>query len=505
MNLARMFEMASEREPQALAMIEGDHALSYRDMHAAVNRVAHALHKLGVGRRDRVVTLMKNRQQTAILFWAVQKLGAVFVPLNYHMAPGDLEDCIVDVEPKLICFERSTKNTLRCIRLPEKPIYVSLDPDDGDITWEELMRNGTPSFEAVPVEDDDPAIMLYTSGTSGHPKGVPKSHKNEYLSTLSQIIQNRYDRSDVMLGVMPLYHTMGIHSYLAMAFLNGRYIVIHDVSEESIADTLHFHPVTCLYAMPAMFRHILKSRQVDPLRLRQIRKIGYAGAPMSEALIQACFETFQPEVFLNHYGSTEIHTFTTCAYLREKPGCAGRPGINQLIRVIAIRPDATPEEEVEPGDVGQVIAYMGSPEAFKGYWNRPDLTRQAIRDGWYYTGDLGTRDPDGDLYIVGRIDDVVVSGVDRVWPGKVEHVLEHHPDVQEVAVVGQRDDQMGHIVTAFVVPRRKDLTPFELDRFCQRDGRLSDFERPRKYVFIDALPRDASGKVIRRSLVEWSD
>ncbi|SIS94181.1 class I adenylate-forming enzyme family protein [Alicyclobacillus vulcanalis] len=505
MNLARMFEMAAGREPHAIALIEGDRVLSYRDMHAAVNRVAHALHKLGIGRRDRVMSLMKNRQQTVVLFWAVQKVGAVFVPLNYHMAPGDVERCILDVEPKLICFERATRNALRSIRLPEKPIYVSLDPDDGDITWDELLRNGMPAFEAAPVEDDDPAIMLYTSGTSGHPKGVPKSHKNEYVSTLSQVIQNRYDRTDVMLGVMPLYHTMGIHSYLAMAFLNGRYIIVHDVTEESLADTLHFHTVTCLYAMPTLFRRLLQSGRVDPERLRHIRKIGYAGASMPDTLIRACFDAFQPDVFLNHYGSTEIHTFTTCTYLHEKPGCAGRPGINQLIRVVAIHPDARPEDEVEPGDVGQVIAYMGSPEAFKGYWNRPDLTRQAIRDGWYYTGDLGMRDPDGDLYIVGRMDDVVVSGVDRVWPGKVERVLEHHPDVQEVAVVGQHDDQLGHIVTAFIVSHREDLTPFELDRFCQRDGRLSDFERPRKYVFIDRLPRDASGKVIRRALVEWAE
>ncbi|MCL6632517.1 MAG: acyl--CoA ligase, partial [Alicyclobacillus herbarius] len=366
MDLGRMFEFAVGRHPSGIALVEAGYAITFLALHQEVNRLASSLQKLGIGRRDRVMVLLKNRRQTVCLFWAIQKLGAIFIPVNYHMSVEDIQHCVYDAEPKVIVFEPATHAAIRKLKLEEKPIFIGLAPDDGDISYDELVHNGSDTFAAVPVADDDIAIMLYTSGTSDVPKGVPRSHKNEYAATLAHIIQNHYDPFDSMLGVMPLYHTMGVHSLLAMTFLNAKFVVVQDLGDESVVETLAREKITCLYMMPTMYRELLHERRIEDFDLSQLQKIGYAGAPMPESLIADCFRVFRPRLFVNHYGSTEIHTFTTCAYLDRKPGCAGKPGINQFIRLMPLHQNATVNDQVQCGEVGQVMAHMGSAEAFKG-------------------------------------------------------------------------------------------------------------------------------------------
>ncbi|EPZ42157.1 class I adenylate-forming enzyme family protein [Alicyclobacillus acidoterrestris] len=501
MDLGSMFEFAVGRHPFGVALVEGGHSYTFLALNQEVNRVASSLRKLGIGRRDRVMVLLKNRRQTVCLFWAIQKLGAIFTPVNYHMSIQDIQHCVYDVEPKVIVFEAVAEAAVRKLRLEETPIFISLEPDDGDISYDELVHSGEDTFDAVPVDDDEIAIMLYTSGTSGVPKGVPRSHKNEYASTLAHIIQNHYDPFDSTLGIMPLYHTMGVHSLLAMTFLNAKFVVAQDVRDESVPEILCREKITCLYMIPTMYRDLLANHRIENYDLSHLQKIAYAGAPMPEALVSDCFRALHPQRFVNHYGSTEIHTLTTCAYLHRKPGSAGKPGINQWIRLMSLDPDATVNDGVKRGEVGQVIAHLGSAEAFKGYWNRPEVTRQVIQDDWYLTGDLGVFDDEGDLFVVGRVDEMVISGLERVSPAKVEEVLSGHPDVLEVAVVGEQDEHLGQIVVAYVVPRCEQLSPLELDRYCKQSGRLSTFERPRKHVFVEHLPRSATGKVMRRALL----
>ncbi|HLI27158.1 MAG TPA: long-chain fatty acid--CoA ligase, partial [Chloroflexota bacterium] len=216
-----------------------------------------------------------------------------------------------------------------------------------------------------------------------------------------------------------------------------------------------------------------------------------------------CRERFQPDVFINHYGSTEIYTFTVNDDLVRKPGCAGRPGLHSRMRVVRPDPERTarPDEVVPDGEVGELIAWLGSDEAFAGYWHRPDADARAIRDGWYFTGDLGYRDADGDYWVTGRVDDMIITGGENVYPIEVEDVLARHPDVAEVAVVGLPDEKWGQVVTAFVVPRRPDLTAAELDAYCRASPDLADFKRPRRVVFVRAIPKSPVGKILRRLLL----
>ena len=205
---------------------------------------------------------------------------------------------------------------------------------------------------------------------------------------------------------------------------------------------------------------------------------------MTSALVERCAEAFSPRLFVNHYGSTEIYTYSIHRDQRAKPGCAGRPALNARLRL---------------GENGEILCHMSSEEAFAGYWNRPDADEKQIRDGWYHTGDVGRLDEDGDLWLDGRLDDMIVSGGENVHPLEVEDVVARHPAVREVAVVGAPDDRLGHRVVAYVVVEGE-VTAEQLDEHCLASDTLARFKRPREYRFVGELPKSPSGKILRRML-----
>jgi 2-furoate---CoA ligase len=220
---------------------------------------------------------------------------------------------------------------------------------------------------------------------------------------------------------------------------------------------------------------------------------------MTTALVQRCVKALAPEIFVNHYGSTEIYTFSVHRDQAAKPGCAGRASLSAQLRLVRPDADARTDDVVAAGDEGQIICRLDSDEAFGGYWNRPDADEKAIRDGWYFTGDVGRLDEDGDLWVVGRVDDMIVSGGENIHPLEVEDVLSLHPKVREVAVVGAADDRWGHRVVAVVVAE-SGTTAEELDAHCLADASLARFKRPKEYRFVDELPKSPSGKILRRLL-----
>jgi 2-furoate---CoA ligase len=504
MNLGTLFEFAVSRYRDIVALVDLERSCTFLELNREVDRLADALVKLGIGNRDRVMVLMRNRWEEVCLFWALQKIGAIFTPINYRMSRRDIQYCITDVEPKAIVYDDVSASLVSSVDIDARSLLISIESGDGDITYQELIEKGNDDFQTVAVDENDIAIMLYTSGTSGVPKGVPRSHRNEYASTLAHIIQNQYEPNESMLGAMPLYHTMGIRSLLSMTILGGKYVLSPEFNVEDTLRLLSNERVSCLYMIPTMYHELLKYRRIEDFELSHLRKLGYAGAPMSNSLIDECFRILKPKLFVNHYGSTEVYTITTCSRLDKKPGCAGQPGINQRIKLVSMGTNVGEEEEeveFEPGQIGQIIVHAASPEAFKGYWNRPEMTREVLHGDWYFTGDLGVLDDEGDLYVIGRVDEMVICGGHHVSPHKVEEVLTQHPMVREAAVVGEADERWGQIVVAYIVAKDRDLTELELDRHCKYRGALSQFERPKKYVFIEELPKGPTGKVLRRNLI----
>ena len=345
------------------------------------------------------------------------------------------------------------------------------------------------------------SLILYTSGTTGRPKGVPRTHRNHYAGALAHVIQCGYTWGERTLGVMPLYHTMGIHALTSMAAVNGCFVCQPDWSSTGALGLIADERLTALYLIPTLFWELTHAPELARSDVSSVRKLAYAGAPMLAPLAEACAKAFSPDVFVNHYGSTEIYTFAIFPDVRAKPGCAGRPGIHSALRVVVASAERRvgADEQAPAGAKGEIIASLDSDEAFAGYWKRPDADAKALREGWYFTGDMGWIDADGDLWVAGRVDDMIISGGENIHPVEVEDVLARHAGVKDVAVIGEPDEKWGERVVAFVVPASA-LTAEALDQHCRASGDLANFKRPRRFVFVTAIPKTAAGKILRRLL-----
>jgi 2-furoate---CoA ligase len=295
---------------------------------------------------------------------------------------------------------------------------------------------------------------------------------------------------------------MGIHSLTSMMVVNGCFVCQPDWSVREGLQLIASERLSALYLIPTLFWELVHAPEFARIDTTSVRKLAYAGAPMLATLAEACTRAFAPDVFVNHYGSTEIYTFSVRPDAPRKAGSAGWPGTHSALRVVVASTERRvgPEEIVGVGERGEIIASLDSEEAFAGYWNRPDADARALREGWYFTGDMGYIDDDGELVVAGRVDDMIISGGENIHPVEVEEILARHPLVGDVAVVGEPDDKWGERVVAFVVPRAKGLTAAALDRHCRQSADLAGFKRPRRVVFVKEIPKTASGKILRRLL-----
>jgi 2-furoate---CoA ligase len=340
--------------------------------------------------------------------------------------------------------------------------------------------------------------MLYTSGTTGRPKGVPRRHRQERAAAVAHVAQNFYARGEVTLGVMPLYHTMGVRSLLAMALVDGCFACLPRFDAARALAIIEGERVSNLYLVPTLYHDLLSHPRFAATDISSVRKLGFAGAPMSDGLLERVAVAFRPELFVNHYGSSEIYTFTIEPDATAKPGSAGKAGINQRIRVVKLGAQS-PEDGAAVGQEGQIIADIASDEAFDGYWRRPEADAKAIRRGWYFSGDTGYVDAQGDLFVTGRVDDMIISGGENISPVDIESVLSLHAGVDEVAVAGLPDERWGQRVVAFV-KRKASIDGETLDAHC-RASQLANYKRPREYVFVREIPKSPVGKILRRKLL----
>jgi 2-furoate---CoA ligase len=340
--------------------------------------------------------------------------------------------------------------------------------------------------------------MLYTSGTTSRPKGVPRRHRAERAAAIAHVAQNLYGRGERTLGVMPLYHTMGVRSLLAMSLLGGMFVCQPRFGVAAALAAIERERITNLYLVPTLYHDLVHHPGFATTDTSSVRKLGFAGAAMTDGLLQKLQSAFRPDLFVNHYGSSEIYTCTINPAAVRKPGCAGRAGLNQMIRVVALA-ESDPHILAAPGEEGEIAALLAGDEAFEGYWRRPEANARALRDGWFLTGDTGYFDTDGDLYVTGRVDDMIITGGENVSPVETERCLSLHPAVSEVAVVGLPDERWGKLVTAFI-KRCAAVTPEQLDAHCRSSG-LANFKRPRRVVFVEEIPKSPVGKLLRRRLV----
>jgi 2-furoate---CoA ligase len=502
MDLGSAFAVSVRRQPGAIAVIEGSKRLTYAEWYHEIKAVAGGLRAMGLVAGDHLAVIMRNRYEMATLYWAAHLLGLIFTPVSWRGSADEIRYCLEDAEAKAVAFDGASGSAA-----PEAVAATKLDPGrvllvadaKGDGLRFSALLDGPSIDDAARVNEFSTCLMLYTSGTTGRPKGVPRSHRNELAASISHIAQNQYRQGDSCLGVMPFFHTMGVRILLASALLNGRIVCVPEYSPEEVLRVLATERLTTLFLVPTMFHDLLQHSEFSRYDLRSLSRVGYAGMNMSATLIERCLEQLNPDLFVNYYGSSEIYTFTYCNHLDRKPGCAGRAGMNQVIRVVSPSRDDDIGIDLPVGASGEIIASMQSPEAFAGYWKRPDADARAIAGSWYRTGDLGRFDEDGELYVVGRVDDMIISGGENIFPEEVEEMLARISLVAGCAVVGMPDERLGARVVAFVEPAHPAVSPEQLDCECLNTG-LARFKRPKEYVFVKAIPRSASGKLLRRKL-----
>ena len=501
LDLGTSFASSVARDGGMVAIVDGDVRLTYAQWYGRISSLVVAFDRIGLKPGDHLVTVLQNNWQAATIHWACQFAGIVITPINWRSKADELDFYIENSDARAVVFQGisaeaaagSKEAQARCrIAIGDRAIE-----DAGAISFEQMI--------AEPAPDADPraradawSVMLYTSGTTSRPKGVPRRHYVERAASLAHVAQNLYGRYERTLGVMPLYHTMGVRSLIAMSLIGGRFVCLPRYDAPAALALIAAEKITNLYLVPTLYHDLVHAREFAAADVSSVRKLGFAGAAMTDGLLKVLSEAFKPDLFVNHYGSSEIYTFTIEQNAAAKPGSAGKAGINQRVRVVKLNAGSV-TDVAAIGEEGEIAALLAGDESFEGYWRRPEADAKALREGWYFTGDTGYVDGDGDLFVTGRVDDMIITGGENVSPVEIESCLSRHPAVSEVAVAGLADEKWGKIVTAFV-KRKALVSEQDLELFCRRSG-LADFKRPRRFVFVDAIPKSPVGKLLRRLLV----
>lgn len=483
--------------PDRRALVFEDQTLTYAELDERVNRLANALAERGVRRGDKVAVLMYNRNEFLESLFACHKLGACPVPVNFRLVAAELayvlenSDAVgVLTEPDLEGLASTTARRLHSIRF-------LLSAGNGG-SYEAAVAAASTDVPDVVVEDTELALLMYTSGTTGRPKGAMLTHRGLLANTVNWILEMGATRDDVWLSGLPLFHIGGINGVLPFVYLGATAVVTTSLNFDPLValDQLEQQRATMCYFVPTQWDQICDAapgRSIDVSRLRR----GLWGASQAPASVLRKISSTFPEVgIVNAFGQTEMSS-NTCflkpADALRKRGSVGRPAINIEYRVV----DAD-GNDVEPGTVGEIV-YRG-PTMMAGYYKNPEATAETFRGGWLHSGDLVREDEEGYLYVVDRTKDMIISGGENIYPAEVEQVLAEHPGVREVSVFGVPHPRWVETPVAAVVASEGEPSPAELVGYVKE--RLASYKKPSAIVFVEELPRNASGKVLKRSLRE---
>lgn len=505
-----LFEQTVDRYPHKEALYYPDKGIrwTYEDWNNEVNRLANALTDAGVRKGDRVSTYLFNTEELATCLLACAKIGAVFNPINFRLKAEELAFIVSDASPAVLLFEKALSETVSAIhgRFPEVQLwYVDEDVPDFAMDYHARVTAAAERRPDADVTETDLYGIMYTSGTTGHPKGVMHRHRDMVDQSMTILAEIGTTARDKGLSCAPLFHCAELHcNLIPRIHVGAASVIIHQFDPKRVLELVEQERITMMFCAPTMWNMLL---QQDPSRydLSSLQRGLYGAAPMAPALVRACQEKLDVALF-QAYGQTEMGPAVT--FLRDyeqmdRNGSAGNATLNHELRIVPARDGVRvePDDTQPPGEVGEII--VRGPGMMIGYFNREEATARAIYKGWYYTGDLGYLDQDNYLYVADRKDDMIISGGENIYPREVEDTLYEHPDVRDVAVLGRKDDHWGETVVAFVVVANPETDAAALDAFCRGSERLADYKRPREYHFIDEMPRNASGKTQKFVLREW--
>ncbi|HLU71383.1 MAG TPA: acyl-CoA synthetase [Nonomuraea sp.] len=494
-----LLRRSAARYPAKTAVVYGELRQSYADLDRTVNRTANALAARGVRKGDRFAILSHNNHAFVVAYFALARLGAISVPINFMLGPEEVAYILEHsgatgmlVEEALLPVARSAAGEAVAVR------GVIGAGHDGWESFGDWAAHGDDAEPGVEIGDDDPIQLMYTSGTESRPKGATLSSRSLISQYVTCVVDGEMSGDDVEVHALPLYHCAQLHCFLTPGvYLGATNIVLPGADPAGILAAIEAERATKLFCPPTVWIGLLRHPDFDRRDLSSLRK-GYYGASIMPVEVLKEIAARLPNVRLfNFYGQTEMAPVATILRPEEqltRLGSAGRPALNVETRIVG-----EDGEPLPPGEVGEIV--HRSPHAMLGYWNDPEKTAEAFRGGWFHSGDLGVMDEDGYLSVVDRKKDMIKTGGENVASREVEEAIYQHPAVAEAAVFGVPDEKWIEAVRAAVVLREgASLTAEELVAFLRE--RLAPFKTPKHVRFVESLPKNASGKVLKRELRE---
>ncbi|HTM08759.1 MAG TPA: AMP-binding protein [Verrucomicrobiae bacterium] len=474
------------------AIRDGARVVTYGELNGRVNRLANGLLAAGFRKGAAAALLVGNRIEHLEILFALAKIGVVAIPLDVKWRALEIGSTLSSLEPAAVFLEEACRAEFAAAQKEHRldgirPFVV------GEKSFEALLEDSSSDEPEVNVIEDDPFVVMITSGTTGFPKGCITSHRTYVFHCINNAIEKGLGAHDVALLSSPIYFSHGRSFTIATLYFGGTVIIHSHFDPVEVLKTVEREKVTYLGTVPTMCERLLQAPDVESYDLTSIRCLSITGGKVHPPVLEKLRQTITPNIYRT-YAATDSGQMAISkpADMAAKPASAGRPVWCAELRIVdeAGRPVAV-------GDVGEILSK--SPLATQGYYKNPAATEASFRDGWFHTGDLGYFDEDGYLYVVGRKKDMVKSGGISIYPLEIETVLYHHPDVLEAAVIGLPDPEWGEIVKAVVVPRPgTGLRGDELIQFCKE--RLASYKVPKAVEIVDALPHTELGKVAKERL-----
>ncbi|MBU5212341.1 fatty acid--CoA ligase [Heyndrickxia oleronia] len=500
--IGKLFDLTVKKFPnkEAIYDVRRNRRFTYKEWEEQVNRLANALKGEGVRKGDRVSTYLFNNEELATAIFACAKIGAILNPINFRLMSEELAYILDDAKPKVVLFEQMLVSTISSIeqRYPQISFWFIDDQTPSyAANYQHKIQEASSVLEEISIEENDDYAIMYTSGTTGRPKGVIHRHREVIEQSLIVISAMKLHANDHGLVTAPMFHCAELHcALIPRIHVGAKNTILHQFNAKQILSLIEQERITKFFAAPTMWNMLLQE-DLESYNLDSLVLGLYGAAPMAPALVRACQQQLGIAL-VQAYGMTEMGP--AISFLLEddqmiKAGSAGQACLNHEIRIARTREDgpSDPDDLVPIGEEGEII--VQGPCMMSGYFENEEATERAMYKGWYHSGDIGYIDEDGYLWVKDRVDDMIISGGENIFPREIEDVLYEHKGVLDIAVIGQPDEHWGERVIAFVVKKDPAVTEMELDEWCKNSEHLANYKRPRTYIFCDMLPRNASGKI----------